>query len=219
MPSPEPEVEPVSPFQAVFEGARTLALRPGMALFHEGDASERVILLASGRVKIATTSADGVETVLAYRGPGAVLGELAAVDGGSHVATVSVVEPGEALVLPAGRFIAALGGQPGLALDLLRAVVARLREADLHRAEFATLDVAGRVAKRLLELAAEGGEPVRGGIRIRHQLSQRELAGWVGASREAVNKALAQMDAAGVIVRDGRSLVVASQAGLEAFTR
>ncbi len=68
-------------------------------LFTEGDATSRVVLLVSGRVKASTLSIDGIETILGFRGPGEVLGELSAMDGEPHVATVTVVEDGEALTL------------------------------------------------------------------------------------------------------------------------
>ncbi len=207
--------EPVGgPLAAAFRDGRRQRLRVGTTLITEGDASSRVILLLSGRVKISTISEEGQETVLAFRGGGEILGELAALDGEDHMASVTVVEEGEALVVPAARFVAALETEPGVALALLRSVIGRLRYADRIRAEFVALDVAGRVAKRLVDLAAAYGEPHEGGTRIGLQLSQRELAGWVGASREAVNKALAQLEELGLIARDHGSIVVRDAEGL-----
>jgi CRP-like cAMP-binding protein len=215
---PEPRLDepalPAGPLGAAFSGGRRLRLRPGAVLFDEGDASNRVILLLSGRAKVSALSVEGRETVLGYRGAGDVLGELAAIDGEEHLATVTVVEAGEALVLPAERFLAALEGQPGLALLLLRSIVGRLRDADRKRAEFTALDVVGRVAHRLVELAERYGEPVEGGIRIDLPISQRELAGWVGSSREAVNKALHQLESGGLISTERRHLTVLDRDGL-----
>jgi len=213
LPADGPDL-PGSPLDDAFRDARRLRLKPGATLFSEGDVSDRVVLLLSGRVKVSTVSEEGQETVYGFRGAGDVLGELSAIDGEEHAATVTVVEAGEALVQPAARFVAALETQPGLAVVLLRMVIARLRDADHKRAEFVTLDVTGRVAHRLVELAGTYGEPVPGGIRIDLALSQRELAGWVGSSREAVNKALAQLEAAGLVGRDGRNLVVRDLDGL-----
>jgi len=205
---------PGGPLDAAFAGGRRQRLRPGTVLFSEGDASNRVVLLVSGRVKVSSFSEDGHETVLGYRGAGDVLGELAAIDGEEHLATVTVVEAGEALVLPADRFVAALEGQPGLALVLLRSIVGRLRDADRKRAEFTALDVVGRVAHRLVELAERYGQPADGGILIDLPISQRELAGWVGSSREAVNKALQQLQRRGLITAERRHLVVLDLEGL-----
>jgi CRP/FNR family transcriptional regulator, cyclic AMP receptor protein len=204
------------PLDAAFRDGRRQRLRPGGILFSEGDVSNRVVLLRSGRVKVSSLSEDGVETVLGYRGAGDVLGELSAIDGEAHLATVTVVEPGEALVVSAERFLAALEAQPRLALVLLRSIVGRLRDADLKRAEFTELDVVGRVARRLVEMAERYGEPVDGGVRIDLAISQRELAGWVGSSREAVNKALAHLHHEGFIAAERRHLTVLDLAGLRA---
>ena len=205
---------PGGPLDAAFAAGRRQRLRPGMILFSEGDASNRVVMLLSGRVKVSSFSDDGHETVLGFRGAGDVLGELSAIDGEVHLATVTVAEEGEALVVPVARFLASLEEEPGLALVLLRSIVGRLRDADRKRAEFLALDVVGRVAHRLAELAETYGEPIDGGTRIGLALSQRELAGWVGASREAVNKALAQLEARGLIAAERRNLVVIDLDGL-----
>jgi CRP/FNR family cyclic AMP-dependent transcriptional regulator len=215
---PEPGTDspdlPGGPLDAAFLGGRRQRLGLGAVLFSEGDASNRVILLLSGRVKVSCLSVDGHETILGYRGAGDVLGELAAIDGEEHVASVVVVEAGEALVLTAERFLAALVEQPGLALVLLRSIVGRLRDADRTRAEFTAFDVVGRVAHRLLELAERYGVPTDDGIRIDLPISQRELAGWVGASREAVNKALQQLQRQGLVAAERRHLVVLDLDGL-----
>lgn len=197
-----------APLADLFLAGRRIPLRAGSVLFTEGDATSRVVLLVSGRVKASTLSVDGIETILGFRGPGEVLGELAAMDGEPHVATVTVVEDGEALTLPTSRFLEAIDEDPAIARAMLRTVVSRLREADRRRAEFVVLDVTGRVAQRLVELAATTGVPEEEGIRIGIALSQRELAGWVGASREAVNKSLAQLEEMGLVSTARRRLVV-----------
>jgi CRP-like cAMP-binding protein len=213
---PRPDVPelPGGPLDAAFSGGRRQRLRVGTTLFTEGDASNRVVLLLSGLVRVASVSDNGQEMILGFRGKGNVLGELAAIDGEEHMATVTVVEEGEALVVPAQRFLDALVEDPGLALVLLRSIVGRLRDADRKRAEFVALDVVGRVAQRLVELAEAFGEPAEGGTRIGLALSQRELAGWVGASREAVNKALGQLGERGLIAAGRKHLVVRDLEGL-----
>jgi CRP/FNR family transcriptional regulator, cyclic AMP receptor protein len=214
----EPPVDapdlPGGPLKVAFAGGRRQHLRLGTILFTEGDASNRVILLVSGRVKVSSLSEDGREAVLGFRGAGDVLGELAAIDGEEHLASVTVVEAGEALVIPADRFLAALAEQPGLALVLLRSIVGRLRDADRKRAEFIALDVVGRVAHRLVELAERYGEASGDAVLIGLPISQRELAGWVGASREAVNKALQQLQRRGLITAERRHLTVLDLDGL-----
>jgi CRP/FNR family transcriptional regulator, cyclic AMP receptor protein len=208
---------PGGPLDAAFAGGRRQRLRRGAVLFEEGDVSNKVVLLLEGRVKVSTLSEDGHETVLGFRGPGDILGELSAVDEEPHLATVTVVEAGEALVATHPQFLAALRSDPDLAIALLRMVVDRLRDADRKRGEFVALDVVGRVAQRLVELAASYGQPAAdGGIRIDLTMSQRELAGWVGASREAANKALAQLERSGLVTTVDRHLVVLDLEGLRA---
>ncbi len=218
MPADEPG-EALGPLAAAFRGARRVTLRHDAIVLSEGDASERVLLLVSGRVKISTVSEEGQETVLGYRGAGEILGELSAIDGAPHNATVTVVEAGEALVVPAARFVEALAGEPEATLALLRSVVARLRDADRTRADYTARDVVGRISHRLVELAAEYGHPSDDGIEIDLPISQRELAGWVGSSREAANKALAELEHRGLVRVTRRRLTVSDPEGLRRLAR
>src|SRR6266516_1694740 len=162
--------------------------RKGQALFHQGGTSDRVVVLLSGRVKVSTVTADGKEVVLAFRGPGDLLGELSAIDGDARSATVGALEPVEAAVVPASEFRAFLAVHPRVAILLLEMLARRLRDADRKRVEFGAHDTLGRVAARLVELAERYGEPATDGVRITLPLSQEELAGWTGSSREAVGK-------------------------------
>jgi CRP/FNR family transcriptional regulator, cyclic AMP receptor protein len=163
---------------------------PGVTLFHEGDDAGPVVVLLSGRVKVGTVGGAGREAIIAVRGPGDLIGELSAIDGGPRAATVTTLEPTEALLVPGSAFAGLLERHLRIALVLLRMVAGRLRYADSQQAQFATQDVVGRVAGRLLELAERFGVPEDGRIEIELPLSQEELAAWTGASREAVSKAL-----------------------------
>jgi CRP/FNR family cyclic AMP-dependent transcriptional regulator len=180
----------------------------GTTLFHEGQVSDRVMLLAAGRVKIASSTGDGRESVLAFRGPGEVLGELSAIDGGPRSASVITVDPVEALVLPVADFRRFLERTPIAALWLLQRVVARLREADRKRAEFGASDTIGRVAARLVELAERYGTADERGVRIDLPITQEELASWVGSSREGVNKALHTLRELHWVETERRSITV-----------
>jgi CRP/FNR family transcriptional regulator, cyclic AMP receptor protein len=108
----------------------------GDALFHERQVSDRVMVLVEGRVKIASTSEDGHESVLAFRGPGEVLWELSAIDGKPRSAGVTAVDPVEALVIPTRDFRAFLERSPRAAPWILTRLSARLREADRMRARW-----------------------------------------------------------------------------------
>jgi len=186
----------------------------GTALFHERQPSDRVMLLIAGRVKIASTSEDGREAVLAFRGPGDVLGELSAIDGQPRSASVIAVEAVEVVVIPAADFRAFLERAPRATLWLLTRVIARLREADRKRAEFGGSDTIGRVAARLIELAERYGEPTPGGVRIDLPITQEELASWVGSSREGVNKALHTLKGLSWVETERRSITVVDMEAL-----
>jgi CRP-like cAMP-binding protein len=181
----------------------------GTALFHEREVSDRVMVLLEGRVKIASVSEDGREAVLAFRGPGEVLGELSAIDGQPRSAGVLAVDPVQALVVPVAAFRAFLERSPRASLWLLTRLVARLREADRKRAEFGASDTIGRVAARLVELARDyGREQPGGGVLIDLPITQEELASWVGSSREGVNKALNTLKGLQWIDMERRSITV-----------
>jgi CRP/FNR family transcriptional regulator, cyclic AMP receptor protein len=162
----------------------------GVTLFHHGDDLGPVIVLLGGRVKVAAPSSAGREVIVAVRGPGDLLGEMSAIDGEPRSATVTTLEPVDALLVAGSTFAAFLERRPRVALVILRTVAERLRYADAQQADFATHDVVGRVAHRLVELCERFGEPGEGRIEVEIPLSQEELAAWTGASRVAVSKSL-----------------------------
>jgi CRP-like cAMP-binding protein len=178
-----------------------------VTLFHHGDEAGPVVVLLTGRAKVLSLSSAGREVIVAVRGPGDLLGEMSAIDGEPRSATVTTLEPVEALMVPGSAFAAFLERRPRVALVLLRMVAGRLRYADASQADFASHDVMGRVAFRLVELCERFGEAAEGGIEIELPLSQEELASWTGASREAVSKAL-QLLRSLKIVETGRRRVV-----------
>jgi CRP/FNR family transcriptional regulator, cyclic AMP receptor protein len=205
---------PGDAFQEVFRDGSRRRFGSGAIVFSEGDVSNRVVLVLSGRLKVSVCSDGGHEVVLGYRERGDLLGEFTAIDGEPHLATVTAVEPTEALVLTADRFLAALEARPDAAMALLRSVIGRLRDADRKRLEFASLDAAGRVARRLIELAERYGEPTDEGIRITLPITQQELAGWVSTSREAVSKSMHRLSERGLIDVQRRSVTVLDLEGL-----
>ena len=137
----------------------------GVTLFHQGDEAGPVVVLLAGRAKVASLSSAGREVIVAVRGPGDLLGELSAIDDEPRAATVTTLEPVEALLVPGSAFAAFLERRPRVALVILRMVAQRLRYADAQQADFATHDVVGRVAHRLVELAERFGIPSEGGSR------------------------------------------------------
>jgi CRP-like cAMP-binding protein len=198
------------------EKGRARKFRSGATLFHEGDHSDWIGLVVSGRAKVFCFGADGRERVVAVVGPGEVLGELSAIDGAPRSATAAAIEPLGLAVLPATEFVDLLEQRPQATVAILRAVIGRLRDSDKRRVELGALDTLGRVGGLLIELAERYGEQVGNEIRIRLPLSQDELAGWAGASREAFVKALRRLRTLGWIETGRRQITILD---LPALTR
>jgi CRP-like cAMP-binding protein len=190
------------------EEGRPRRFRSGATLFHEGDHSDWIGLVLNGRVKISCYGADGRERLVAVVGPGELLGELSAIDSEPRSATATALEPLDVHVLTSEEFVALLEKNPGATLGILRSVIGRLRDSDKRRVEFGALDTVGRVGRLIVELAERYGEESESVILIRLPLSQEELAGWLGASREAVVKALRQMRSRGWIETGRREIRV-----------
>jgi CRP/FNR family transcriptional regulator, cyclic AMP receptor protein len=182
--------------------------KAGSTLTHEGAPGSEVLVLVSGRVKITVTTPEGREIVLQFCGPGDLVGELAVIDRGSRSGTAEALEPVEAIAISAAEFRAMIESRPGFALALLRSLVRRFRDADRMRVEFAAAQTLGRVSARLVELVDRHGEPSNGGVAITLPLSQEELAGWTGSSREAVAGALHTLRDLGYIRTERRRIIV-----------
>jgi CRP/FNR family cyclic AMP-dependent transcriptional regulator len=181
---------------------------------HEGQLGEEVMILLSGRVKVTFTTAEGKEVVLRFCGPGDLLGELSVLDELPRSSSVVALEPAEALVLAASDFRGLIASHPELALRLLRSISRRFRDADRKRIEFAASQTLARLAARLAELADAYGESTEDGVAIDLRISQEELAGWTGSSREAVAKALHTLRELELVQTDRRRLTVTDLDGL-----
>lgn len=180
----------------------------GELLLVEGGRPDSVVFVLSGRTKVVSLTESGAETVLAVRGPGALIGELSALDGQPRGASVAAMEPVAGLVVPLPAFHGFLLANPRLPLLLLRMLAGRLRDADRKRVEFGGYDTRSRVARRLLELAERYGQPGPHGLRIGMPFTQDDLAGWAGCSREAVGKAMRALRQDGCLATVGRRLVI-----------
>jgi CRP/FNR family cyclic AMP-dependent transcriptional regulator len=196
---------------------RTRRWERGATAMSEGDTSDWVLVLTSGRVKVSSHTTAGTEVVLAVRGPGALLGDMSALDGHPRSGTVTALEPIEGIVIH--DFRSYLQNHGRVAVLLMQLVIGRLRDADRKRVEYGAFDTAGRVATRLVELAERYGEPTSGGVRVALPLSQDELAGWTGASREAVSKALRSLRDRGLIETGRRRVIIYDLDGLRKRAR
>jgi len=191
-------------------------VRRGEKLFVEGEPGDAVYLLLKGKVKIFRTSPDGRENLLIVMGPGEVFGELSLFDPGPRTATASAVVSSEVASLDHAELTRLLEHRPETAALLLRVLARRLRRTNDAISDLVFTDVPGRVAKALLDLADQFG--IRDGgqqIRVEHGLTQEELAQLVGASRETVNKALADFASRGWLRLESRTVVVLDPERLE----
>ena len=182
--------------------------KPGASLTYEGSRGAEVLVLLSGRAKISIDTEDGREVVLGFCGPGRLIGEFSVIDREARSGTTEALEPIEALALAGEDFLALLEQRPGISMALLRDLVRRFRDVDRLRIEFASAQTLGRVAARLIELADEHGERVTDGVAITLPISQEELAGWAGSSRESTAKALQTLRGLGAIRTERRRIVV-----------
>ena len=180
----------------------------GAILMYEGEPGERVMILESGRVKVTRVEAAGHETLLSIRDPEDIVGELAVIDDGPRLATVTALETVRVVVIASSVFRAHVRSSPGVAVALLEVVTRRFRETTIKRSQFAASDTIGRLAARIVELAERYGSGRDGVIEIELALSQEELAAWTGASRAGAAKALQTLRELGWIETHRRRIVV-----------
>jgi CRP/FNR family transcriptional regulator, cyclic AMP receptor protein len=165
------------------------------------------------------SSQDGHEVLLALRGPGDVVGELAAVQHWARTANVHALERVHAVQLTGAQFMDALCTRPAVAVAVVRQLAERLMESESARVANATLDVSQRVAAYLLLLADRHGIVGRDGIVIRMPLTQQDLANRVGASRRAVARAMSVLRGRHIVLTARRRIVVARPEVLSSFAR
>lgn len=170
--------------RALAEGARPLRCDRNQVIFNEGDDAEELFVVRSGRVAIGRQAPDGRESLVALMEPGDLFGEMPLFDQGDRSASARALESSELLALPYRGVRQALDARPELLWEVVSLLAGRIRSTDSALADAMLLDVTGRTAKRLLELAGDAEE-------FALPITQEELAGLVGASRERVNKAIA----------------------------
>ncbi|MFB9775415.1 Crp/Fnr family transcriptional regulator [Brevibacterium otitidis] len=196
---------------ALLKFMKPRSLRRGTVLFREGDSGNELYIVSSGKLKVGRESPDGRENLLSVVGPGEMIGELTLFDPGTRSTTVTAVSQTELLSLEHNDLMTWLKDRPQAAMNLLRALAQRLRRTNDTVGDLVFSDVPGRVAKALLDLAQRFGKQGPDGILVAHDLTQEELAQLVGASRETVNKALADFAARGWLRLEARAVVILDQ--------
>ena len=191
---------------ALMSRTERVELKRGEEIFAEGDQGDKLYVIASGKIKLSRTSHDGRENLLAVLGPGEIIGEISFFDPGPRTASAITVSDSELMSLGHEHLKGFLEANPTASVALLGALAHRLRRTNDNVADLVFTDVPGRVAKALLDLAERFGTDDGTGLLVRHELTQEELAQLVGASRETVNKALADFVARGWIRLEARAV-------------
>ena len=180
----------------------------GQTLFKEGDAGDRLFVVVEGKLKLGTSSGDGRENLLSILGPGDMFGELSLFDPGPRTATATAVTDARVLALANDQVIGWVTAHPQVSLQLLKRLARRLRRTNEVLADLVFADVPGRVAKAIMDLGERFGTKKDDGLHVNHELTQEELAQLVGASRETVNKALADFAGRGWVRLEPRAVVI-----------
>lgn len=185
-----------------------LKLRKSQTLFKEGDDGDNLYIVTSGKIKLGTKSQDGRENLLMILGPGDMFGDLSLFDSGPRTATATAVTESRLLTLGQNKVIPWVKEHPEVSLHLLARLASRLRRTNEVVGDLVFADVPGRVAKALIDLGMKFGERKDDGLLVHHDLTQEELAQLVGASRETVNKALADFGQRGWIRLEARAVMI-----------
>lgn len=199
---------PPAAIERVAAAAQQRTLRRGDVLFHESDPGEELFVVESGRIAIANKSFDGRESVVALMEPGDVFGEMSLFDGHGRSADARALESSKVYAVPFEPLRALFREQPDLLWSVVELLARRIRNMDVALADAVFLDVTGRTAKRLLELAGGSDE-------FQLPITQEELAGLVGASRERVNKAISSFVRLGWLEQRERKYKITDRVQLE----
>jgi CRP/FNR family transcriptional regulator, cyclic AMP receptor protein len=183
-------------------------IRKGDVLFNEGEPGDSLYIVLSGKIKVGRRAADGRQNLIAVMGPSDMVGELSLFDPGPRTATATALTDSRLARLRKQSLRPWLSNRPEIAEQLLWVLARRLRRTNDALADLIFTDVPGRVAKNLLQLAGKFGSRDSGVLRVTHDLTQEELAQLVGASRETVNKALADFASRGWLRLDGKSVII-----------
>ncbi|MCB2101589.1 MAG: Crp/Fnr family transcriptional regulator [Rhodobacterales bacterium] len=194
---------------------RVTRYRPNQSIFLKGEPGTTLQAVLTGRVKISNVSADGKEVVLNIIDPGEFFGEIALLDGKDRTANATALEDTELLCLHRSDFMNFLQTHPGWAVHVIETLCCRVRLASEMVEDSAFLTLPIRLAKRLMWLAESYGAEVGGGIRIDLKLTQRELGGLVGLSRENINRQLKAWQKDGMVDLAGGFITITDMGAME----
>jgi CRP/FNR family cyclic AMP-dependent transcriptional regulator len=176
----------------------------GTTIMAGGDATDSLYIVLSGRLKVMMSDSEGKEVILTILGPGEFFGEMGLIDDEPRSASVVTIEPCELLSISKRDFKRCLAENFEMAMEVMRGLVRRLREADRKIGSLALLDVYGRVARLLLDMA----ENVNGEKIVTKRLPKQDIAKMIGASREMVSRVMKDLQTGGYIEMRGSTIVL-----------
>ena len=205
---------PEAELRVLVRRSRILTMEAREPVFEQGDEGTTVLVVLGGYLKLSSTTQGGREAILDIAGPGSVFGELAVLNGWPRAAGAVALSPARLLSIDGAAFTQALVRTPEALLAMVRLVSDRLKTATEQMTDAVDLPATTRVAKALVYLAALHSRMEDGGLRIEFQLSQRELGGLTGLTRESINKHLATFRDSGWLRMSGQDIVLTNLAAL-----
>jgi len=175
-----------------------------VAIFHAGDPADAVFVVASGRVKVVITSSDGKEFILTVLGSGQVFGEMALLESAPRSASVVTLSAVELLAINRSDFQRLLDSNPRISHQLLAILSRRLRRANTKMESLAYMDVAGRLARYLLDLARDHGQRLGNGWVVVRRPTHSDIAHSIGTSRETVSRLINEFEEGFGLVNKGK---------------
>lgn len=182
---------------------RRSAARNGIVMA-AGDSTDSLYIVLAGRLKVMMSDSDGKEVILSILGPGEFFGEMGLLDESPRSASVIAIDPTELLCVSKRDFMRCLQDNFEMSMAVMRGLVRRLREADRKIGSLALLDVYGRVARLLLDMA----EDVDGTMTVTKRLPKQDIAKMIGASREMVSRVMKDLQTGGFIEVRGQTIIV-----------
>lgn len=205
---------PESELEELARRARTVAFVKGATIYRRGDEADHMMLILAGRLKISNITDDAREVVLNFLGEGDLTGELAALDGNPRSADATALERMEVAVLYRRDFMPALERNPAALIEIIRLLSEKLRMAS-NMVEHSQLQMSSKAANGLLRLASVHGRKTGEGILLDLKLSQRDLGGYLGLSRENTSRELGRLRDQGLIKIDGTRIVILDTEALQ----
>jgi CRP-like cAMP-binding protein len=177
-------------------------------VFFENDEGDSFFMIVSGRIKVTILGDDGREVILSVLGPGDFFGEMALLDDEPRSATAIAIEECELLSLQRSDFESVIANKPSISLALVRVLTARLRKANHQISTLALLDVYGRVARVLLDMARDEGRRLKDGQIAFRRATHQEIANRIGTTRETVTRMMKDLERQSLLHVEGREIVL-----------